>query len=211
MRRNEELAGFICMLMLLVALTASEALGAFGGIIEVAQPLADAEGIYVSRVSYSRNYIPTLRVPGYEVSFVAEPNCVCEEYPPGTFSNLNAANFLGIKTDIDSFHRDTSKLFGDTLHVMVDLSQMKPFTEEVERQLFGWSAEAVVKATIESVLLTASRNRIGLGEPDGTGAHELVEARYIWVEVLGSEDYAHLGGVFSFEELGPLPRARRFW
>ena len=77
------------------------ALGCFGDIIEVAQPLVDPEGIRVRVVSLSRNCVPTLIVPGYEVEFVGHPSCVHHEGSPDTTENLNAASFLGIRTAID--------------------------------------------------------------------------------------------------------------
>lgn len=196
---------------IITVLSAAPAHGCLGGIIEVSQPMLTPEGIWVSSVSYSRNCLPTGGVPGYEVLFVGEPNCVCMETPPGGSDNLNAANLLGIKTDIDPIHRRTSMLLGDTLHVIIDVSGLPVETEELHRQLLGWSVDAVVSATVECVLWTASRNRLGRAYTDATGYHPEVEAKFVWLEIRGSEKYASLGGVFSFDALGALPRNKLFW
>jgi hypothetical protein len=142
--------------------TAAPTFACFGGIIEVAQPLVDSEGILVRVVSLSRNCVPTSVVPGYEVEFVGEPSFVRDEGHPDTAENLNAANFLGIRTDIDPFHGRTSRLLGDTLHVVVDLTAVPTMTEELRRRLLGWSIDDVIKATVESVLLTAYWHRRGI-------------------------------------------------
>lgn len=180
------------------------AFGFGGGALEVAQPLIAYEGIEVSRVSYVMGR-PFSLIPGYNVRLVGEPSCVCNDQAESV--NLNAASFLGIEAGYDSYHAATSMLHGDTLHVYIDLSGLTPLTEELEHQLRGWSVDTVVKATVECILLTAYDCRLGIA---GHGTGRRVEAKYIRLDVLGADKYLHLGGVFSFEELGPLPRRRLF-
>jgi hypothetical protein len=146
--RMRRLAGLSALLTLTAIIaTAAPALACFGDIIEVAQPLVDSEGILVRVVSLSRSCVPTSVVPGYEVKFVGEPSFVRGEGHPDTAENLNAAYFLGIRTDIDPFHGRTSRLLGDTLHVVVDLTAVPTMTEELRRRLLGWSTDDVIKAT----------------------------------------------------------------
>ena len=194
----------VVVLSIECAVNAGIALSAGGGAIEVAQPLVAYQGIEVSRVSYLKGR-PFQLIPGYSVHLIGEPSCVCDER--GESINRNAASFLGIKARYDGYHAATSMLLGDTLHVYMDLSKLKPLTEDLERQLNGWSVDAVVKATAECILLTAYDCRFGIADP---GSGRRVETKYIWLEVQGSAEYMHLGGVFSLEELGPLPRRRLF-
>ena len=70
--------------------------------------------------------------------------------------------------------------------------------------------DAVIKATVECVLLTAYNHRSGLIGPVREPTGE-VEAKYIWLEIRGSAEYDSLAGVFSFESLGRLPRQRQFF
>jgi hypothetical protein len=175
-----------------------------GGALEVAQPLVAYEGIEVSKVSYVMGR-PFSLVPGYNIYLIGEPSCVCNDQ--GKSVNLNAASFLGIKAGYDACHGATSMLLGDTLRVYMDLSGLKPLTDELEHQLRGWSVDSAVKATVECILLTAYDCRFGIAGP---GTRDRIEAKYIRLDVLGADTYAHLWGVFSFEELGPLPRNRRF-
>jgi len=190
-----------------LAAAISAAFGCLGGILDVSQPVLDSEmGIVVSTVSYTRMCLPSIIIPGYEICFVGEPNCVCQEYSRKS-ENINAANIVGITATVDSFHIKTSRLLGDTLHTIVDLSHMKPTTDSLTAKLFGWSVDAVVKATVESVLLTAYNHRKGVTDPD-TG---LVEAKYLWLEIRGPAEYDSLGGVFRFDAFRHLPRHRQFF
>jgi len=204
MRRVAGLSAMVVVIA--IAVTAAPVLACFGGIIEVAQPLVDPEGILVRVVSLSRNCVPTLVVPGYEVKFVAEPSFVRHEGHPDPAENLNAANFLGIRTDIDPFHGRTSRLLGDTLHVVIDLTAVPSMTEELRRQLHGWSIDDVIKATAESVLLTAYWHRRGISAPDSVGGSHSVYAKHVWLEIHGPEQYLSLGGVFSIDYLDSLSR-----
>ena len=206
MRNNMLFTCVFCVVALLVGSTHPVS-GCLGGLLDVAQPMTDPEGIWVSTVTYSRSCLPSTIIPGYEITFVGRPNCVALENQPEKCGNLNAASLLGITATIDSIHGLTNKLLGDTLHAIIDLSGLKPMNEDLEHQLFGWSADAVVKATVESVLLTAYNHRTAISH-SGTG---LVEANYLWLEITGSADYDDLAQVYSFDDLGRLPRRRQFW
>lgn len=148
----------LCVVALLVGSTQPVS-GCLGGLLDVAQPMTDPEGIWVSTVTYSRSCLPSTIVPGYEITFVGKPNCVALENQPEKCGNLNAACLLSIT------------------------------------------------ATVESVLLTAYNHRTAISH-SGTG---LVEANYLWLEITGSADYDDLAQVYSFDDLGRLPRKRKFW
>jgi hypothetical protein len=186
------------------------ALGCMGGVLDVAQPMLDPDhGVVVCTVTYQRMCLPSTTIPGYEICFTGKRNCVCDEYS-GKAVNLNAANILGITATVDSFHMKTNGLLGDTLHAIIDLSHMKPVSDSLTNQLAGFSVDTVVRATVESVLLTAYNHRTGIspvGQPSGVE----VEAKYVWLEIRGSAKYDSLAGVFSFESLGRLPRQRQFF
>ena len=182
-------------------LAATGAFGWGGGALEVAQPLVANEGIEVSRVSYMMGR-PHALVPGYNVYLLGEPSCVCDGL--GNSINRNAASFLGITAGYDSRHGATGRLLGDTLHVFMDLSGLRPAGPDLQ----GFSVDAVIRATVECILVTAYDCRFGYSE-QYSGEYD--EARYVWLEVRGSDEYSQLGGVFSFKELGPLPRNRLFY
>ena len=193
-----------------LAIAISAAFGCMGGVLDVAQPMVDWDhGITVCTVTYQRMCLPSTVIPGYEICFTGKPNCVCSEYL-GRSVNINAANILGITATVDTFHMKTNGLLGDTLHAIIDLSDMKPMSDSLGDQLGVYSVDPVVRATVECVLLTAYNHRSGLTGPVHTPTGE-VEAKYIWLEIRGSAEYDSLAGVFSFESLGRLPRQRHFF
>lgn len=163
--------------------------------VEVAQPIAVEEGLFVSTVTYVRHADSS--IPGGSVGLVSEPNCVLDDL--GKSVNRNAASHAGIKTGSD--YNPSTGLFGDTLAVWVDVSAM-PDTSVIN----GWSTKATVAATVECVLLTAWWTRFGW-DP---ATRKAVEAQYVRLEVRGSQSYASLAGVFSFAALGKLPRRSHF-
>jgi hypothetical protein len=170
-----------------------------GGAIEVAQPLVTFERIEICRVGFVMGR-PHQHIPGYELKYLGRLSCVCDEM--GRSVNRNAAGFLGIEAGYHP-HHTTGRLFGDTLRVYMDLSELEPPGPELQ----GIPADVVIRAAFECILTTAYDCRFGISDsPDAAR----VPARYVLVEVRGSEEHAHLGGVFSFEELGQLPRKRFF-
>lgn len=186
-----------------VLATAVQMIACDGAIIEVVQPLVDQYGVHARTVSLSRSCVPRTVVPGYEVSFVGEPSCVCHDLPAEVW-NMNAASFVGIKTGIDTFHSHTNGLLGDTLHVFMDLTSLSPMTADLEAKLFHWSLDDVVVGTAKSMLLTAYRCRRGVSGPDSVGMYHPVYAEHVWLEVQGPEEYAWLGGVFGLAYLDSL-------
>ena len=176
-----------------VLLSAETSRGSSESAIQVAQPMVIEEGIFVSAATYSR-YVGL--VPGYAVSLVSAPNCIVGE--DGTTQNRNAANIAGIIFSYDPFH-NSGHLRGDTLCVRIDLSGLHPAPE-----LRGWSLDAVVDATIGSLLLTASWHRFGWNRD------RKVEAKFVRVDIAGSQAYGDRGGTFGFKSLGELPRRRHF-
>ena len=168
------------------------------GTIEISQPIAVEEGLFVSTVTYVVHWGGPPRNPGEGIGLVSEPNCVMDDL--GKSLDRNAASHAGIKTG--SEYNPRTGLFGDTLAVWVDVSAM-PDTSRIN----GWPAEATVAATVECVLLTAWRSRFGW-DPE---TRKAVEAKYVRLDVRGSQRYASLGGVFSFAALGKLPRRTHFY
>lgn len=179
-----------------IALCASPAGAAFETALEVWQPIETEEGIVLSRVTYIR-YL-TRTPPGYPVNFTCEASRVMTEL--GEFENRNASNLLGLMAWSDSLHL-RQQLFGDTLRVFVDLSGIT-----AQKTSHGWNLQTVVEATVECVLANAAQYRSGRD----WDRKKWVEARYVELEIRGSTEYADLGGVFSFEQLGVLPRKIRW-
>ena len=179
------------------------ALACLGGVLDVAQPMVDPDhGVVVCTVTYQRMCVPSATIPGYEICFTGEPNCVCDEYT-GKSVNINAANILGISATVDTFHMRTSRLFGDTLHAIIDLSHMRPMSDSLMNRLAWLPVNAAIRATVESVLLTAYNHRTGL-TGSGHVLSEEVEAKYIWLEIRGSTGIRQSGwGVFLRESRAP--------
>jgi len=176
-------------------LCASPVCAAFETVLEVWQPIETEEGLRLSRVTYIK-YLTRIP-PGYLVNYTCEENRVMTER--GGFENRNAANLLGLMAWSDSLHLG-QELFGDTLRVYVDLSAVTS-----QKTIHGWPLESVVEATVECVLTNAFERRSGYD-------HDLrksIEAKYVELEIRGSAEYAHLGGLFSFDELEVLPRKIR--
>lgn len=189
----------VTLTVLTTALGASTALASGGGTIEVAQPIVAYEYIQVSRVTFAMGR-PHQHIPGYELRHLGTPSCVCDDR--GESANRNAASFLGMKAGYHP-HHSTGSLFGDTLRVYLDLSELRPAGPELE----GVSVDAAIRAAVECVLTTAYDSRFGIVDSPDV---RRVPAKHVWLEVRGSDEYSHLGGVFSFEELGQLPRERFF-
>jgi hypothetical protein len=201
-----QMVGILAVVVIAVAAVPSLTMACDGGIIEVVQPLVDQYGVHARTVSLSRSCIPRTVVPGYEVSFVAEPSCVCHDLPPSV-DNRNAANLVRIKTAIDPFHSRTNGLLGDTLHVIMDLTSLSPTGPHLKGEPIDASIDEVVKATVKCILMTAYRGRRGISGPDSVGMYRSVYAEHVWLEVQGSEDYASLGGVFGLAYLDSLTRS----
>ncbi len=178
---------------LLVAMIAS-ARAAFEFPLEVAQPLVTEEGIFVSAVTYVKYY--GSMHPGYLVPWVGRESCVIDEL--GKPVNRNVASLMGIQTGVDPLcPRDD--LYCDTLRVFVDLSSLGD-----KKPPGGWSVQGAVEATIECVLIAAFESRSGW-DPK---TQERVNAKYVQLQIRDSTEFAHYGGVFAFDALGPLPRKR---
>ena len=88
----------------------------------------------------------------------------------------------------------------------MDLTDLPPMTEDIRRQLLGWTVDDVVKAAVTSVLLTAYWHRRGISPPDSLGECHSAYAEHVWLEIEGSDQYAPLGGVFNTDYLDSLSR-----
>ena len=132
------------------------------------------------------------------MSFVGKASCVIDEM--GQSVNRNVASLLDIRTGYDPRHT-TGELLGDTLRVFIDLASVRD-----KQPPKGWSLNGAIEATVECVLATASRSKLGWDR----ATKKRVEAKSVHLEVRGSQEYAPLGGVFSFDSMGPLPRRREF-
>jgi len=117
--------------------------------------------------------------------------------------NWNAANLLGLKAGCHPAHFDADTLFGDTLKVYLDLSGV-----DFEKKTEGFTADAVVRATVQCVLINALASR----EAYHRVLRGAVKAKHIQLEVRGCEKYASLGGVWDCDkDLANLPRKARFF
>jgi hypothetical protein len=189
----------VIAIIILAILTPASAFAAFETVLEVAQPIETEQGIWVSRVSYAR-YLGGLSF-GHLVPFTCQPNCVFTEYRD--CRSRNAADVLGLKAGLVGIrHTREETLYGDTLKVFLDLSEV-----DLKKKVHGWSADTVIRATMECVLINAVQSR----EAYDRNSKSRVEARYLEVRVRGSKKYADLGGVYDIDkDLTDLPRRRLF-
>ncbi len=164
--------------------------------IEIAQPIVTEEGIFVSTVTFVKYYGSTQ--PGFLVRWVGAESCVIDEL--GKTASRNVAYLMGIQTGT-TYLQAHDKDWSDTLRVFIDLAAVGDKSPPR-----GWSVKGAVEATVECVLKTAYDSRWGWDEK----TKQRVPARYVQLDVRGRPEYAHYGGVFTFERLGTLPRKRDF-
>jgi hypothetical protein len=175
------------MILALALLSTPRARAAHEFPVEVVQPIITEEGVFPRTVCYT--LYRGGPVPGWSVSLVSKESCVITEL--GDHSNRNAANRLGVRTGVDSFH-SSGKLYGDTMRVWVDFSQL----EEDQVVHRGQPITRVVNATIEAVIATAYKSRRGWDSE----AEESIYANYVAIEVRGKPEYRELSQVVSFEQ-----------
>lgn len=161
--------------------------------VEVAQPFATEGGLMVSAVTYLK-FLGS-RSPGEAVPLVGEPSWVTNY--AGNPVSANEAARAGIKTGCDPKHLNGG-LYGDTLSVWIDLSAARDTMPD------DTPLHAIIAATVECVLITAYKGRMGSDLQNATP----VEAHWIRLEVRGAPQYASMGGVFATADLGTLPRKR---
>lgn len=168
---------FVAASAILVAQSASATEEQF---FVVAQPIVTENGICIGEMTYTTYSMKTY---GDVVDFTCRENYVLGDYEKPT--NRNAASLAGIKAKTDGFHTQEEKLYGDTLRVEIDLSVM-----DVSKVRFD--AEDVVDATLECVLINATRSMGGDG---------LAPAKHLRVDVRGPAEFAKLSRTYHFNDL----------
>jgi len=168
------------------AILAHPSLATVERMIVVAQPIVTEEVMCISDmtyITYSEGYWCDV------VGYTCAENCVVvgdHENP----TNRNAASLAGIKANPDSYHFQEQALYGDTVRVVVDLSG-------VDVLKVDFDLEDLVNATMECVLINATRSTRGFDEKSGGQ----VEAKHLRVDVVGSAEFAHLSRTHRFKDL----------
>lgn len=175
-----------CIYAMSALLIAQSAYATVEQFLVVAQPIVTEGRICIGEMTYTTYSAVTY---GNVVDFTCRENYVLGDYEKPT--NRNAASLAGIKAKTNSFHIQEDALYGDTLRVEIDLSAMNTSKQ-------GFDAEDVVDATIECVLINATRSMGGNG---------LAPAKHLRVDVRGAKEFAHLSQTYRFDELlKSLPR-----
>lgn len=142
---------------------------------EVAQPLFTGEGIFLGNVTYVLDWGAPL--PCLQVSYTCRENRILTDR--GEYQNRNAANVLGLEVRCDLASRaPRAVLDPDTLRVTLDLGQAVP--GQMRR---GWEEPFVLKATVDCILINASR---GFPRPS-----------FLRLDIEGSDDFAHLEKTYA--------------
>jgi hypothetical protein len=154
--------------------------------VEVAQPIVTEESMCIRNVTYITLSHESW---GDAVDFTCDDNFVLIsgwDHPV----NRNAASLAGLKANVDVFHFQEQKLFGDTLRVVIDLSAMDASKVDFE-------PADIIHATLECVLINATRSMEG---PEIVGRAP-VALRHLRVDVRGSPEYANLSRTYRFKDL----------
>ncbi len=154
--------------------------------IVVAQPIVTEETLCIGDMTYVTYSSGSW---GDVVDYTCSENYVVigdHENP----ANRNAASLAGITAGPDPYHFQEQALYGDTVRVVVDLSEMDPSKVDFE-------AEDVVDATMECVLINATRSMQGWDHK----ADKTIAAKHLRVEVQGSAEFAHLSRTYRFKDL----------
>jgi hypothetical protein len=154
--------------------------------IVVAQPIVTEETLCISDVTYitySEGYW------GDVVGYTCEENYIAVDGHE-TPANRNAASLAGIKAEPDPYHFQEQALYGDTVRVVVDLSEM-----DTSKLDFG--AKYIVDATLECILINATRSMRGYSHKAGGQ----IDAKYLRVDVEGAVDFAKLSRTYRFKDL----------
>jgi hypothetical protein len=167
--------------------------------IEIAQPIADEDGIVLSRVTYVVH--DDVDSWGRLVDYTCKEGFVGND--EGKAENRNAANITGIKAWVDPYHFQEQALFGDTVRVYIDLTSFDP-------KKLGWREEyarSVVDATLECVLVNATSSREGWYR----AKNARITAKHLHVEVRGAPEFKRLTQTYPFSDLvGKVPRSTHF-
>ena len=158
--------------------------------IEVAQPIVTEECMCIRDVTYVTYAQLTW---GEVVDYTASKNYIVI----GDHSNpadRNAASLAGVKVKTDGYHFQEQALYGDTMRVVVDLSSMNAAAVDFE-------AEDIVQATIQSVLINATRSPEGWDKKTGGR----MAARHLRLDVQGSPEFSALSRTYRFEDLRKNP------
>lgn len=164
--------------------------------VQVSQPIVTKTGLYVSDVTFVA-YVGS-ESWGDLVWYTCQPSFVANE--EGEPLNRNAANLAGITSRPDSFHLQNQSLYGDTMRVFVDLTEM-----DVSK--IPCCPGDLVAATRECVLVNATRSMRAWDRE----SERQVTAKHLRVEVRGSSDPSVQSETYDLAELArTVPRERRF-
>jgi hypothetical protein len=158
---------------------ASQSLATEEGVVHVAQPIdLPATECVIATMGYIEMLGSVM--PGQGVHLVAAPNRMAVQ---GQMVQRNSASNLNIRTGTELSSEPTG-LFGDTLRVFLDLSQMP--------RAKAAGAEAVIARTVDCVLITAWYGRVAFDPTRGR-----VEAKYVNLKVKGPRAYARYAGTYT--------------
>ena len=156
--------------------------------LEVAQPIMTENSIVVSSVTYLVNR--EAKNPGDEVGYTAKANVVLME-GSNEPCDANAASQLGLDVRLARLVAwDWNSPSVDTLPVILDFTHFKAQPEKIYR------VTPAVQATVECILVNASRSH--------------PPARYLQLEIEGTEGYRSFARVYDLTRMGKLPRRRLF-
>lgn len=155
------------------------------GIVLVAQPVfLPATEFDIATVSYIAMLGSV--IPGQGVRLVTAPNCIPVRGQP---EQRNTASGLNIRTGTE-LSSELTYLFGDTLRVFIDLSEMSTPPETVD-------PEELIARTVDCVLLTAWYGRRTFDPSSGA-----VEAKYVNLRVEGPRAYRRYAGTYPMNRVG---------
>lgn len=164
--------------------------------IEVAQPIVTESGITISDVTFVR-YLGAVSW-GEVVGYTCKESFVVNE--AGAPENRNAASLVGIAADAYTYHIQNQALFGDTMKVFIDLTDM-------DLSKVRWRNTRLIEATLECVLINATRCTSAWEKKSG----KFVTAKHLTVEFRGSSDPAHSTRTYLLQDLlQSVPRKRHF-
>ena len=106
----------------------------------------------------------------------------------------NAASLASVKVKTDPYHFQAQALYGDTMRVVVDLSDM-------DATAIDFEAEDIVQATIQSALINATRSAEGWDRKTGGR----IFAQHLRLDIVGTAAFAALSRTYRFEDLRTNP------
>jgi hypothetical protein len=181
----------------LVAVAATPSVAVVSGTLEVSQTIIAGDAIEIGTMTYV-GFSDFWNYPA-EVVYTASQSIIAGE-------DRNAASLLGIRISLvprSDAPLSTSEdfrdhgVFGDTLRVVMDLTDLDPSfpgRERIRGAISTW--DVVVAKTVDCILLNARRS--------------WPRVRFVDLAVLGPSEYTRLAGTHSLAEV-PQPASFRYW